>query len=715
MSCGACSARLSKVLSRRDEVRDAEVNFAASSAVVRFEQGVRPGLGLVRSWVQAAGFDVPRADTPSQGEAKAERERAAAEQRRILVSLTLAGLGAALVWALTMGSLVGPLWLAPTVGALVVFGAGHTFWKRAIDALRYGTATMDTLVAVGAGTAWAWSSWQIAFGQPEESWLDGAAMLVTLILLGRYLESFARGRAMDALRGLMDLRPACAIVLRGGGEEEEVAVTALDVGDSVVVRPGALVPVDGLVLSGRSSVDESSMTGEPIPIDKVAGDGLLAGTVNGGGRLVVVAEGVGVDSLLERTIQAVRAAQGNAAPIQTLADRVSGVFVPSVLLLAVLVAAGWGLSGAETAEVVRRFVTVVVVACPCALGLASPIAVLVGSGLGARNGILVRGGAALQHAEAPTDVVFDKTGTLTLGEPRVAALGRPDLLGLMGTAEQPSEHPLGRALVRHARELGVEVHAPEDFEAFPGRGILAQVGERSVRIGSRSFLVEHEVVGLQNFEGAAKRARAAGRSLLWCAVDGVAVDLVEAVDELRPEASGVLSELANRGLRLHLFSGDSSVVVSTLASALGIPAEQARGGLLPHQKLEALEQLRGPDTCLVMVGDGVNDAPALAAADLGIALGTGADVALDAADVAVVSGELDGVLRVLTLGQATLRIVRQNLAWAFGYNLLLIPVAAGALLPFGVDIAPAWAAGAMAFSSLSVVGNALRLRSVALS
>jgi Cu+-exporting ATPase len=714
MTCAACAARLTRVLERRDEVSSTEVNFAASSGVVRFSGGEALGLGVVRSWVQSAGFDVPRADVLPEGEAQAERDRAEVEQRRMLASLVVAVLGSGAVWALTMGHASGPVWLAPLLAGAVVFGSGRSFWVRAAQALRHGAATMDTLVAVGAGTAWSWSSWHLLAGRASESWLDGATMLISFILLGRFLESVARGRAMDALRGLMDLRPARAVVLRPGGTEEDVPVALLDVGDSVVVGPGALIPVDGRVVSGESSVDESSMTGEPIPVDKAAGAKLLAGTINGGGRLVVFAEGVGVDSLLERTIQSVRSAQGDAAPIQSLADRVSAVFVPSVLLLALAVAACWGLAGAEATDVVRRFVTVVVVACPCALGLATPIAVLVGSGLGARNGILVRGGAALQHAESPTDILFDKTGTLTLGRPKVASLHRPDLLGLFASAEQPSEHPLGRALVGHAEESAVDFAPPEEFSAFPGRGILAQVEGHSVRIGSRAFLAEHAVSGLVDFDSAAAAAAESGHSTLWCAVDGVAVDLIEAADDIRPAAAGVLAELSNQGLRLHLLSGDSPVVVAGVAARLGIPPDQAKGGLLPHEKLEALERIRGPGSCLVMVGDGINDAPALAAADLGIALGTGADIALDAADVALVSGELQGVLKVLLLGRETLRIVRQNLAWAFGYNLLLIPVAAGALLPFGLDIAPAWAAAAMAFSSLSVVGNALRLRRVRL-
>lgn len=713
MTCAACAARLTRVLQNQEDILEAHVNFAASEARVVFA-GKPLELGALRQVVQGAGFELPRAPGSLADEAGSQRQRARRDIQ-ILAAATVASAGlSAAVMALTMGHATGPGWLPALLTALIVFGAGASFWARALAALRHRSATMDSLVVLGAGTAWAWSSSELVTGHAVESWFDGAAMLVTFILLGRLLEALARGRAMESIRGLMDLRPARTRVLRSDGSEEEVPIELLDRGDRVVVLPGQRVPVDGCVLDGRSSLDESAMTGEPVPVDKESGDEVLAGTVNGGGRLLVLAQGIGEDSLLERVIRSVREAQGRAAPVQALADRVSGLFVPGVVVLALLVALGWFLGGAEGEVVVRRFVTVVVIACPCALGLATPVAILVGSGLGARRGILVQGGDALQAAERATHVVFDKTGTLTAGAPRIVSVSRPELLPVFAAAEQPSEHPLGRAVVARAEQDGLECAPPEAFEAIPGRGIRATVEGRSVLLGSRRFLDEEGVSGCEAWDSDAARAAEDGQSVLWASIAGSCEGILTAADRLRDEAGAALGHLRAAGLDLLLLSGDTLPAAKAVAGQLGIPSESVRAGLLPQDKLAAIDALRGPGRTVVMVGDGINDAPALSAADVGIALGGGADVALEAADLALVSSDLHGVARAIELSRSTMRIVRQNLAWAFGYNLLLIPVAAGALTPWGLDIGPAWAGAAMALSSLSVVVNALRLKGAAL-
>ena len=712
MTCAACAARLTKVLSRREEIETVEVNFATERGRVRFSDQRDLGIGWLRGPVQAAGFDIPRLAVNPAEESQQQRESARLEQTWALSRFVVAGLGSGVLMALMSTGTALPWWVPVSVAGLVVFGPGATFFVGALKAARHRSASMDTLVALGAGCAWLWSSYQLATKNAQESWLDGATMLVSFVLLGRFLEALARGRAMDAIRRLMDLRATHAIVRRSDGGEESIPVISLDVGDRVVVGPGAGVPVDGLVIDGQSSVDESSMTGEPLPVDKESGSWVVGGSINGGGRLIVDARNVGKDSLLERTIAAVRGAQESDSPIQALADRISGVFVPCVVLLALVVAALWAGSGAATDQVVRRFVTVVVVACPCALGLATPIAILVASGIGASKGLLIQRGTAFQAGARPTDIVFDKTGTLTHGEPRVVSVDRPDLLAMLSSAEQPSEHPLGRALVAFAESQGIPAAPPTSFENFPGQGIRAEVEGAQVMIGNESFLRRSGVAGMDEFQGMARSVSDRGNSVLWCAVEGSCVDVIEMSDTLREQVPGMLEALRGEGIRVHLLSGDSQAAVDRLAERLRIPKARAKGGLLPHQKLECLSALRQPGQTVVMVGDGVNDAPALTAADLGVALGTGADVALEAADVAIVSGQVQDILGFLLLARSTLRVIRQNLAWAFGYNLVLIPVAAGALLPLGLDIGPVWASGAMAASSLTVVCNALRLRRV---
>ncbi len=721
MTCAACAARLTRVLSRADGVAEAQVNYATARARVVVE-AEGPQLAELRRVVQGAGFDVPRRPPPGRAdEAELERRSERRLARTLWLRTGLAALGSLLVMALSMGWLPGlamdsrPAQVAAgLLAAAVVWGAGWPFWRGAVAAARHGSTTMDTLIALGSGTAVAWSAWQLAAARGGDVWFDGAAMLVSFILLGKALEGRARGRASEAIRGLMDLRVATARVQRGDEVEEEVPVELLEAGDRVVVGPGQRLPVDGLVVDGSSAVDQSAMTGEGLPTERGPGDPVMGGTVNGPGRLVVEATSVGADTALEQVIRLVREAQGRAAPVQRLADRISAVFVPSVIGVALLVGLGWYLGGAGVETAVRRFVTVVIVACPCALGLATPTAVLVGTGIGARLGILVRGGPALERAGAITDVAFDKTGTLTRGEPVVTTVVG-DVLAIAAAAEQPSEHPLAGAVLARAEAEGVEVRPPEAFEAVPGRGIRAEVEGREVLVGSARFLREQEVAGLDRIDEGVEAAKGRGESLLLVAVDGEAAGFLGASDPARDDAAPALALLTSRELDLHLLTGDGPAAAATVAAAVGVSHERTHAALLPADKLALLEGLRANGRVVAMVGDGINDAPALAAADVGIALGTGTDVAIEAADIALVSGDLSGVARAIALSRATMRTIRQNLAWAFGYNLLLIPVAAGALIPLGLEIGPAWAGAAMAASSVSVVTNALRLRRVRIS
>ena len=714
MTCASCATRLGKVLSRADGIASAEVNFATGSGSVEFAPGTPPALAEVRRLVQGAGFDVPRRSVAPAEEAGAERASEQAAMRRWSVRTVVAAAGSIAAMALSMGWVPGIAMADPVarigagvLAAGVVFGAGWPFWTAAAAALRHGSATMDTLVALGSGTAVAWSTYQLASG--GEIWFEGAAMLVAFILFGRALEIRAKGRASEAIRGLLDLRVPTALVERGDGGQVEVPVEQLEVGDRIVVRAGERVPVDGTVVHGRSALDTAAMTGEPIPVAVEPGDSVMGGVINGSGTLLIGASSVGADTALEQVIRMVREAQGRAAPVQRLADRVSGIFVPSVILLALAVGLGWALAGAEADVAVRRFVTVVIVACPCALGLATPTAILVGTGMGARLGLLVRGGPALERSAALTDVAMDKTGTLTRGEPAIVEIGG-DVLALAASVEAGSEHPLARAVADRAAADGLVVAVADDVEAIAGRGLRGRVNGRTVLVGSARFLSEEGVAGTERVEAEAAPAAARGDSLIYVAADGTAVGYLAAADPLREEAPGAIAELQRMGIVVHILSGDHPAAVQARAAELEIPAGAVHAGLLPADKLATLEGLRAQGRVVAMVGDGINDAPALAAADVGIAIGTGSDVALEAADLALMAAGLRGVPRAIKLSRATMRTIRQNLFWAFAYNAALIPVAAGALIPLGVEIAPPFAAAAMAASSITVVANALRLR-----
>ena len=718
MTCASCATRLTKVLSRSAGVTSASVNYATASGQVRVDGGL--ALADVRRLVQGAGFDVPRQpDVRASDEAEAQREAERAVGRLWARRAAVACVASLITMALSMGWIPGLAmhdWAARgaagVIAAAVVFGAGAPFWAGAWAALRHGSATMDTLVAIGTGTALTWSVILLArVGPTAEVWFDGAAMLVAFILLGRALEHRAKGRASEAIRGLLDLRVAEAVVQRGDGSEESVPVELLERGDRVVVGPGARFAVDGRVLDGHSAVDQSSMTGESMPVDRCPGDAILGGTVNGPGRLVIEATSVGAETALEQVIRLLRQAQGEVAPVQRLADRVAGVFVPVVIVVALATAIGWFLGGAPADTAVLRFATMVIIACPCALGLATPTAILVGTGRGARLGILVRGGPALERAQALTDVVFDKTGTLTLGEARLATIDLPDgLLPLVARAEQPSEHPLADAVLA---AVPGPVAPPEAFTAVPGKGVRATVDGRAVLVGRIGFLEEEGV----DVAGLAERAEAPasrGESLLFVAVDGVGVGVLGASDTLKPDAAAALADLRSLGVRAHLLTGDHVGAARVVAAQVLIPEELVRGGLFPADKLARIDELQAEGRVVGMVGDGMNDAPALAASDVGIALGTGTDVAMEASDLTLVGGRLAAVAQAIRLSRATMRIVRQNLVWAFAYNVLMIPVAGGALVGLGIEIGPAWGAAAMAASSLTVVTNALRLRSLPL-
>ena len=583
---------------------------------------------------------------------------------------------------------------------------------------------MDTLVAVGTTAAWAYSVFVAAFpdvihqaGLHPETYFDSSTIIIGLVLLGRWLEARAKGQATGAIRRLIGMQATSATLVRGD-EESIVGLDAVRPGDLLRVRPGERVPVDGIVADGTSAVDESMLTGEAMPVVKAPGDEVIGATMNGTGSFVMRATRVGADTALARIVALVAHAQGSKAPIQRLADRVSEAFVPAVLVVAALTFAGWLVFGVEPrlTLALTAFIGVVVVACPCAMGLATPTAIMAGTGRAAEAGILFRGGESLERAERVTAVVFDKTGTLTAGKPEVVEVGVADgveparLLDLAASLEHRSEHPLGAAIVARARRDELGFLPVESFDAVIGRGVVGRVDGAEVVVGSRRLLLERGI-GVDRLAAASGGDEANGPTLAFVAVDGAAAGVISIADPIKPEAAAAIRRLADDGIASWLLTGDARSTADAVAARVGIAAERVRAEVLPADKEAFVAELQAAGEVVAMVGDGINDAPALARSDLGIAIGTGADVAVEAAGVTLVGGDPRGVPTAIALSRATMAIVRENLFWAFAYNVLLIPVAAGVLFPFGIVLNPALAAGAMAFSSVAVVTNSVRLRS----
>jgi Cu+-exporting ATPase len=607
---------------------------------------------------------------------------------------------------------------------IVQFIFGRRFLVAALRGARHGEANMNTLVAMGTMAAYGYSVFVtllpdvvMSAGLGMETYFDSAAVIIGLILFGRWLEARAKGQAAGAVKALMRLQPATARVLREGGERE-VPIDEVVVGDLVRVRPGDRIPVDGVLIDGASAVDESMITGESLPVEKVVGDRVIGATMNASGSFVMRAERVGRDTTLSQIVTLVEQAQGSKAPIQRLADRVTGWFVPAVIVIAATTFAGWMLLGPEPTLplALTGAIAVLIIACPCAMGLATPTAIMVGTGKGAENGILIRDGAALEHAQRITAVVLDKTGTITRGQPAVTlvrttgGIKEHELLAVVAAAERGSEHPLAEAIVRHADGVGIETRTATAFEAAPGHGVRATVDGATVLVGTESHLVAAGV-DVSALSLLASEIASRGASPVFAARDGVLIGLIGLSDTIKPESAAAVKRLRRAGLQVWMISGDRRATAQKIGAEVGIGPDRILADVLPAEKAAKVAELQASGEVVAMVGDGINDAPALAQADLGIAIGTGADVALEASDITLVGDDLGGVPTAVALSRSTMRVIRQNLGWAFGYNVLLIPVAAGLLWPVaGILLSPALAAGAMALSSVSVVANSLRLR-----
>jgi Cu+-exporting ATPase len=730
MSCASCVNKVQKALSRVPGVVQAEVNFGTEKATVEYILGQVTVEGLSRA-VEGIGYKLLVAE---EGELVDTEEQARkAELRRLKqkfitgVSLVIPlfivaywdklGLSRLLAMSKQTNFIIQLLIETP-----IQLWVGWQFYRGAWVTAKHKTSDMNTLIAVGTSAAYLYSVLAIFFpgifsaqGLAAEVYFDTAGAIIVLILMGRLLEARARGRTSEAIKKLIGLQAKMAKVVRNG-QETDIPVDEVRIGDRVIVRPGEKIPVDGVVLEGHSGVDESMVTGESIPVEKKAGDQVIGSTINKTGTFHFKATKVGRETMLAHIITMVEQAQGSKPPIARLADVIASYFVPAVIGIAVLTFLVWYFLGPKPAltYAVLNFVAVMIIACPCALGLATPTSIMVGTGKGAEHGVLIRGGEALETAHKLTTVVLDKTGTITRGEPSVtdvveAGGDKPgEVLRLAASAERGSEHPLGEAIVKKAKEAELELLTPTDFDAIPGFGIQAAIAGKRVLLGNIK-LMRDRGVALDGTEGRAEDLSNEGKTPMFVAVDGKIAGIIAVADTLKENSKTAIAALHRLGLEVVMLTGDNRRTADAIARATGV--DRVLAEVLPEQKASEIKQLQAEGKKVAMVGDGINDAPALSQADVGMAIGTGTDVAMESADITLISGDLRGVVTAIALSKATIRNIKENLFWAFAYNAILIPVAAGVLFPFfGILLNPIFAAAAMGLSSVTVVTNALRLK-----
>ncbi|HEY1766114.1 MAG TPA: heavy metal translocating P-type ATPase [Terracidiphilus sp.] len=771
MTCAACQSFVQRTLRAEAGVRDATVNLMLHNATVTFDPRAASTAGLVQK-IRGTGYG---AEMPIAAETAFEaQERDDAEQLREYRQLrlkawvsVLAGIVAMIVsmplMTMVRAGNVAPMaghipghindpfmrwsvrvldpvlravlpwmyridantlrWFLLALSVFIVGWAGRRFYTKAWSALLHKTADMNTLVALGTGAAFLYSAagtvapgFFLAHGITPDVYYEAGILIIGLVLVGNTLESRAKGRTARALRKLVQLQPKTARVLRGG-VERDLPLAEIEHGDVILIRPGERIPTDGIVLSGASSVEESMLTGESLPVEKQAQDRVMGGTLNQRGSLEVRATMVGAESTLAQIVRLLREAQGSRAPVQKLADRVSAIFVPAVLGCAIVTFAAWRLfaPGAGAMQAFAAAITVLVIACPCAMGLAVPTAVMVATGRGAAFGLLIKGGEALERLEKIDTVVLDKTGTITAGRPEVTqvflapqgSFTEDELLRLAAALERASEHPLGEAIVRRAQQNGWSLPRASAFESHPGRGVAGDVDGHALLIGNPAFLRDSGI-SVEALREAADHAALQGATPLWIAVDGALAGILIVADQAKSSSIEAIRRLHGERLRVVMLTGDNEQTARAIASQVGI--DEVIAGVLPQGKVEAIRRLQAERHVVAMVGDGVNDAPALAQADVGITMATGSDVALEAGDVTLMRSDLHGVAAAIALSRGAMRVMRQNLFWAFAYNVIGIPIAAGILFPVcGLLLSPVLASAAMAFSSFSVVTNSLRL------
>jgi len=732
MTCASCVARVEQALNSVPSVISASVNLASEKATVEYLEGT--DIADLQRAVAESGYTLgSEAETLEDVTTAAQREIQALRNRFILAAV----LGLSILALMWTPSFVGKPYLLWALATPVQLWAGLRFYRGAWGALKHKTADMNTLIAVGTSAAYFYSvvavispGLFVAAGREAHLYFDTSAMIITLILVGRFLEARARGQTSEAIKKLIGLKPKTALVTRDG-KEVEIPVDDVQVGDLILVRPGERVPVDGIVRQGYSSIDESMITGESIPVEKKAGDPVIGATINKTGSFQFEATKVGKDTTLAQIIRMVEEAQGSKAPIQRLADVIASYFVPVVIGIALITFIVWYFIGPAPALTfaLLNFVAVLIIACPCALGLATPTAIMVGTGKGAENGVLIRSAEALERAHQISAVLLDKTGTLTQGEPRVTdiiavpSFSQEEILRLAASAERGSEHPLGEAIVKAALEKNLELSSAAEFNAIPGQGVETLVEGKKLLLGNLR-LIKDRGLALNGLEKEADRLREKGNTVMFLGLDGRVVGIIALADTLKPNAREALQELHKMGVEVVMLTGDNRRTAEAIAREVGI--DRALAEVLPEHKAQEVKKEQAAGGVVAMVGDGINDAPALAQADVGIAIGTGTDVAMETGDITLISGDLMGIVTAISLSKRTMRTIKQNLFWAFAYNTALIPVAAGVLylvfgqtgVPSGLHfilgdygfLNPILAAAAMAASSITVVTNSLRLR-----
>ncbi|MBD3882855.1 copper-translocating P-type ATPase [Phormidium tenue FACHB-886] len=733
MSCAACARSVEEAIRAVPGVSESSVNFGAEQASVTYDTN-KTDIATIQNAVDAAGYSAQPMQDLFAEEDDAERQGRQAESRKLTRKLWVSGIVSAVLVFGSLPMMLGlpipfiPMWLHNSWLQLllttpVLFWCGSVFFVNAWKALKRHSATMDTLVAIGTGTAYVYSlfptlfpGWFTAQGLAPDVYYEAASVIITLILLGRLLENRARGQTSEAIRKLVGLQARTARVIRGG-QAVDVPIAEVVLDDVILVRPGEKIPVDGEIVEGGSTIDEAMVTGESVPVKKQVGDEVIGATLNKTGSFKFRATRVGKDTFLAQIVKLVQQAQGSKAPIQRLADRVTGWFVPVVMAVAIATFILWyNVMGNVTMALITT-VGVLIIACPCALGLATPTSIMVGTGKGAENGILIKSAESLEQAHKLQAIVLDKTGTITQGKPTVtdfvttkgtANRNEINLLRLAAAVERNSEHPLAEAVVQYAQDQGAESADARNFVAIAGSGVQGYVADRQVQIGTHRWMNE---LGIDTtvLRPHWDRLEAIGKTVIWIAVDGRAEGIMGISDAVKPSSAAAIRTLQKLGLEVVMLTGDNRRTAEAIAQEVGIRRIMAE--VRPDQKAAQVAALQAEGKRVAMVGDGINDAPALAQADVGMAIGTGTDVAIAASDITLISGDLQGIVTAIQLSRATLRNIRQNLFFAFIYNVLGIPIAAGILYPiFGWLLSPIVAGAAMAFSSVSVVTNALRLR-----
>lgn len=737
MTCAACSSAVERVTRKLAGVSESNVNLTTNMMTITYDEA-QLGSDEIIARVDKAGFQAAlyiEKDKKEKAHEKEDLEYSIRRtKRRLLVNIIVAipllyiSMGHMVPFPMPLPGIIdmhhNPLnfALAQLILTSIILYNGRKFYLVGFKSLFRGHPNMDSLVAIGTGSAFLYSL-AMTVSIPTDAmavhhlYFESAAIVVTLVMLGKYMESRSKGKTSEAIRKLMELAPDTAIVLRDGGQKE-VPVEQVRLHEEILIRPGSRIPLDGVILEGSTSVDESMLTGESIPVEKEAGDEVIGGSVNYQGALTVQVTHVGADTTLAKIVKMMEDAQGKKAPISKLADTVAGYFVPTVIAIAIIASVIWLLLGHDLTFVLTIFVSVLVIACPCALGLATPTAIMVGTGLGAGNGILIKSGEALEVSHKVDTVVLDKTGTITEGQPTVMEilakdLAREELLWIAASCEQVSEHPLGQAIVRHAKEQGLHLADVTEFQSITGQGIMANVDGTHYMIGNKK-LCSGQDLDMTGYEAKADEIAGKGQTPMYVAREGSVIGIISVADPVKQTSEKAIKRMQQMGVTVYMLTGDNQLTADYIGRSVGVNHVIAE--VMPGDKAKVVEDLQAEGKRVMMVGDGINDAPALVQADVGVAIGSGSDIALDSSDIVLMKSDLNDVYKAIKLSKATIRNIKQNLFWAFFYNACGLPLAAGALYAInGTLLSPIFAGLAMSFSSVSVVGNALRLKRLKLS